>query len=798
MSFRMPRGLADRPGELTGLALGSVLLVGACLVAVGLGASTVARWAVERQLRSGSDLSGRVDVLDVDLIRGRARVRGLTLDAERDSLVLRRVVVPEAHLYWSWTSLLSGALQVRGTAISPTVEARRRVGPPRELRDASEPWLPVAVDLDILDGTWVWTDPAGRASGAPFEHRITGVNGSYAHLGTAEGPGRLHVFGRLPGAGVVVATGSLDFLNAHGDALDLTFDVAGVDGASLDGGDVALTGMRMDAGTLDGTLRVTVDRGDVELTDPGACEGLTDDLFPGCLSAHVCGDGLSATLEPGIPVSAGSICVDTRVPLDAFGTNEPPAGAARFVVDASDLSGDLRAWGVVASEARVRVLEGVAEARGVALDAIGDGAVRSVRSPRVVAHWDPAALLQSQAVDAVLEVERPVIEAVRVHADQDLQRPDADLALDIHVRDGLLRWTDRDLDPPVTLELARFDLDVEGLGTRQERARWEIRGELGRGGTVSGTADFDAFGGFSHRSGGRARLHAVNTDLRDYADVYGAYLDLPPIDGQAAVEVRIHETGGWVAADVDGLDARFAEASVACGSGRMRLDWTDALGPEGRTLTGRLDHLDVTLHSGGTSDATPPARLPTLRVPELVVEDGSLTVHTSGGELGISDARVTLTDATFGSHRESGTAELTGSLWTGALAARLVTDHDGHRLEADLEDADLAEASAFLTPVTGFDASEGRVSVDAALSLAPSADLGGLVKLTFRDARFVDRMDWRNAATGLRNVAVGAAMGLIRDDGVAVLELPVGGTPEAPAIDLKSAYLQALLHRDRP
>ena len=319
---------------LTALATGIVLTGGALGIASGAADPLLARWAgdaVQDALDGADWEAGPITLED----RPGALTWGLRdvhLEAGASRFVLREMRADDLTLSLQLAPLLHGEVRFDVQVDGVEVRMQRRTEKP-PIPEPPEPGpIRFAFDIDVVDGTWIWTDPT-----VDFEARATDVHGRYTNLGTASGPGQAELEGRL-GQAPVFFDATLDFFAAHRDAVDLRVRVEGATPADLQGADQAYANLTLEDGTLDTTLAVTWDLGEQELSPPYRT-GQVDDVQAGrvVMEARLREGRLGGLLTE--PVTIGSVTAQVAGPLDGSGPVQVDLGgeSTHFVLRAEDL-----------------------------------------------------------------------------------------------------------------------------------------------------------------------------------------------------------------------------------------------------------------------------------------------------------------------------------------------------------------------------------------------------------------------------------------------------------------------------
>jgi hypothetical protein len=272
---------------------------------------------VEQQARlallGSSDWEGEIGDLSFSLLRGRGSVSDLDVRAMDPSKVLRRIHVAEAEFTFSRWEMVHGHAHLVAIVHEPTVETRKRTGGPRKDVPRPDPgFFRFSLDSQIVAGRWVWRD----GSDPDFAHVLTGVRGIYDHLGTADGNGKIDVLAQVEGGGIVHAHGSLDFWNAHRDAIDLQVGFIGLSEAFLQGADALYVGADVLQGRFDGVMSITVDQGGQELpTQDVYMAGPVADLSRGRMRGWLTARELVIGGVPTDPLQITSVTIDADGPV---------------------------------------------------------------------------------------------------------------------------------------------------------------------------------------------------------------------------------------------------------------------------------------------------------------------------------------------------------------------------------------------------------------------------------------------------------------------------------------------------
>lgn len=256
--------------------------------------------AVDRLLAGSDRWDGELGDATVDLARGRIELVGLRVQGAQPSVAVDEIFVERGWVRPQWKD---GNLFLNGVAVRPRVVGR----PSRGEQAAPAPVgrrTGLGLDVHILDGTWVWRDEEHGV-----EHVIDHAHGVVHGLGDLPRAAELSLSGLLPAGTPVRAHGLLDFWGAHGDAVDLRFDVVGAGPGDLDGVDTALFGVQLSRGKVDGSVRFTMDLASRDLAEPGACASREHALQPGCVVADLCGQQLELTGLSTAPLRADRLCV---------------------------------------------------------------------------------------------------------------------------------------------------------------------------------------------------------------------------------------------------------------------------------------------------------------------------------------------------------------------------------------------------------------------------------------------------------------------------------------------------------
>ncbi len=504
-------------------------------------------------------------------------------------------------------------------------------------------------------------------------------------------------------------------------------------------------------------------------------------------------------------VTGGTADADLTLSVDGDGALDSSA-----IVTATDVVGRINGWSAEIGRLHGDVFGGWANADQVVLEALqqGDSAVERAIAPSIRVRWDAVRLLDEAHFDGSVALEQPEITFFRVGGPMgEVSRPDAHVTLDVKVTDGDVLVVDPLVSPRVELALEDVDLDVLGFSTWRRDARWEVEADVARGGHISGWAVMDPFRTLEHKDahGVRARIEATDLQLDAFADLGRSYLDLPPIDGQADLELVLDDAGGSLEGHVRSIDIQSRSLTAHGERADIRLGWGLDAAPETRTLSGSLEDVVVRVRldppdregasasNAGSARLDEAPRLPTLEVPALDVRNAKVVFETPEATVPIEDGVVELRDVTLGAHGETGDVRVHGKLWGGPLDGHLQLGEKAQTIDVGLSDARLVDINPFLRQWIGADVAAGTFSLDGHARLDPRHGLQGDAELVLVDPDVLQSEDWKRPLEGLKNAGIGMVVDFASRDGEVQLDIPIGGTPDDPNLGWASAVLVALL-----
>jgi hypothetical protein len=491
-------------------------------------------------------------------------------------------------------------------------------------------------------------------------------------------------------------------------------------------------------------------------------------------------------------IERGTGDLDATLVVDASGALD-----STLHVDLQDVRGRIGDWSARVGELTGDVFEGGAVARDVALSAAREGTsmLHSARLPVVRASWDGDRLLDTSELVGRVELDDAEVVFTRTAGSTDsIDRPDASFTLDVAIRDAEVLVRDPLVEPAVDIRLSDVALDVESFSSLRRDARWTIDAQLVRGGHVSGWAVADPFRVDTPADRVRGRLAARGLDLEAWSDLGAVYLGLPPVAGQADLELVIERAGGHLEGHVRSIDLHTAALRTRGERADLTLAWSHA--PPRRTLSGSIDDVTVRVRPsvGSPGDMALP-RMPTLAIPDLEVRDAELVVETDALPIVIEDGSVHVRNVLLGDPGETGRIDVRGTLWDGQVDGYVGLGRTEHRVAVEIGSADLVRANSLLAEGLGVDVADGRFSLLACARIDPARGLYGDAWLRIEGADVLQSEDWSDPVSGLKNAGVGAVVDVLERDDTLDLRSPVTGRPEAPQLDWGWTVLDALLRR---
>ncbi|MCA9572887.1 MAG: DUF748 domain-containing protein, partial [Myxococcales bacterium] len=289
-------------------------------------------------------------------------------------------------------------------------------------------------------------------------------------------------------------------------------------------------------------------------------------------------------------------------------------------------------WSGSAEHVETDVFAGSALATRVTMRGAEGSPLERASATSLRARWDMDGYLTNGELRATLDVEQPVVDAVRPEPSA-VERPTSrSLDLDVHAHDGRLTWRDTGVTPEVRVELDPFELSIEHLGTAAQRAHWTLDAQARRGGHLVGTADVDAFAGPGRTQDPRVHASLLGMSLGAWGDAARAYLGVDGLTGRGDGELHLDAEGTRLDVHTEELGIRTSRLDVVAGLGDLRVEWrTDGDAP---VITGSADDVRVLVAPGGEGS---PGPLPRLRIPSLDVHGLQIAMPTHAGILRLAD-----------------------------------------------------------------------------------------------------------------------------------------------------------------
>lgn len=128
-----------------------------------------------RLLRRTEDYRGRIEDVDLTLVRGAYRIRGITVEGREGAVSVSRLVIPEVELSVQWSALLEGALVgevvIREPEIVLVAVPEPEVEPVAHWTETIESLFPIRLDrTEVQRGTLRYVD---REAEPPVDVAIT-------------------------------------------------------------------------------------------------------------------------------------------------------------------------------------------------------------------------------------------------------------------------------------------------------------------------------------------------------------------------------------------------------------------------------------------------------------------------------------------------------------------------------------------------------------------------------------------------------------------------------------------------
>jgi hypothetical protein len=522
--------------------------------------------------------------------------------------------------------------------------------------------------------------------------------------------------------------------------------------------------------TIPATLSLTGDIAGGHLVADGTTI-LTRWPPPTDVSARLAGLDLPTVTEALAPYTtvqarAGQLDGHGRLVVDEGGDVHP-----ELVVTTTPSVVDVAGWRMQTDGIHLDVFGGVGAVHAPDLTGPASSVLTHAWAPELELTWDVDRYLAERALWATARLDAPVVQARRpteVATDGEAPRAPLPFSLDVTVTDGTLTVTDPSND--LTVHLVETDLTILRLGTASSRAHWELDGHLGRGGALSVVADLDAFAGPGYTSDPLVRAHLLDVDLAAYRDVAAATIGFTGFSGTADVDLHheakrtvLHAAGHQLRATTPLLDVTADETIV-----RAILESEQPPRFAGR-MEGVTGRLIADAATRGDGDVPP---LPTLRIDRFDLVDGSLAIEHPVQRLDVEDIDIRLRDVTTGSLGETGEVWAHARAGGGELTAAASLRSDVHEGTVRLTDVDLPLFNDLFLDVAGIDVADGHLSAEVDGRLVADGALDLEADLTLVDADILQRADWnRGIGKGLRELGVGALIGLASRDGVARVRL---------------------------
>jgi hypothetical protein len=458
-------------------------------------------------------------------------------------------------------------------------------------------------------------------------------------------------------------------------------------------------------------------------------------------------------------------------------------------------------WGVTAGAADLELIGGRGRASALTAAPERPGTLQRLEASAVEVEVLLDRFFARDELVGTVWAHRPVIVARRPSGDSPPAERGRRWSLDLHATEGTLLFEDPTTTPAVFMGLSGLEAHVLGLGTLEERARWEIDGILNRGGRLVGWAELDAFGGPGSPGPLLAQAQGLGLQLDQLRDISQAYLGLQFARGGADAELWLTEEGGRL--EVHGRGLELADPPVEA----LRADAVDAIfdwTPQERVLTGSVGGLAVTLDPDAlraqAESAPMDQALPELRVPHFEVLGGALLVRSPmqgvADDVQVQDMHIAVHDLQTGA-LTAGRMRLSGRTSGGQISIDSVLSPERQAtLSLQTLGLSLTALNPWVRAATRLDVGAGELDLLANLTVGPAGELAGHLRTELRDVDLLQRQDLQDGLEiWLRSAAAGAALDLLSRRGTARIELPIEGTLAAPEGRVGHALGQALLRR---
>ncbi|HEX7035451.1 MAG TPA: DUF748 domain-containing protein [Pseudomonadales bacterium] len=255
------RGRSTLPGRLRGRALTWILLTLAVLAVLLVAARAAAPALITRYANGAlADLGeyrGHIDGVELSVLRGAARVRGITVEKKDSPIELPLAVVPAAEMTIQWSAILAGELVGEVTVDSPRVHFVQQAedsqyGEGVDWRTVLEELTPVTVNrLVVRDGRVHFQNPSAEP---PVDVYLSDLDVTVANLtNVRETPAPVYTTLRLSATAMehapLTVNARLDPMQEQ-PQFDLNFDLRDLDLVQLNAFLESYVNITAEAGTF--------------------------------------------------------------------------------------------------------------------------------------------------------------------------------------------------------------------------------------------------------------------------------------------------------------------------------------------------------------------------------------------------------------------------------------------------------------------------------------------------------------------------------------------------------------------